>query len=265
MLYIIATPIGNLDEISKRALDTLSGCDFVACEDTRRSGLLLSRYGISKTLIKYEAHSEVGGATRIVELLRDGKNIALISDAGMPLISDPGAKIVAICIDEKISYTVISGPCACVNAVVFSGMDTRSFCMIGFLPDKKKERDEYIGRFADLQSTLVLYCPPHDLDNYLEYLHTKLGERKVAVVREMTKIYEEVVHGILGQPVNVNRKGEMVLVVEGAKPKANALLELSIANHVDYYIKTGMSKNDAIKTVAKERGVHKNEIYKYFN
>jgi len=262
MLYIIATPIGNLDEITKRALDTLTVCDFVACEDTRRSGLLLNRFGISKPLIKYESHNEAGGTAKILGLLSEGKNVVLISDAGMPLISDPGSCLITACIAESLPYTVISGPCACINAVVLSGFDTRSFCMIGFLPDKKKDRDEYIARFADLQSTLILYCPPHDLDNYLEYLYSRLGERKIAIVREMTKIYEEVVHAVLGQPIQINRKGEMVLVIEGAKPKENLLLPLSIEKHVDYYIKAGLTKNEAIKNVAKERGVHKSEIYK---
>ena len=262
MLYIIATPIGNLDEITKRALDTLNECDFVACEDTRRSGLLLNRFGISKPLIKYETHSEATSATKLLNLLREGKNIALISDAGMPLISDPGSHLITACIAESIPYTVISGPCACINAVVLSGFDTRSFCMLGFLPDKKKDRDEYIDRFADLQSTLVLYCPPHDLDNYLDYLHSRLGSRKITIVRELTKIYEDIVRGELGQSIQINRKGEMVIVIEGAKPTENPLLDLSIVNHVDYYIKSGMTKNEAIKSAAKDRVVHKNEIYK---
>ena len=226
---------------------------------------MLNRFGISKPLIKYEIHSETAGASKILNLLRENKNIALISDAGMPLISDPGSNLIASCIAENIPLTVISGPCACINAVVLSGLDTRSFCMLGFLPDKKKDRDTYIARFSDLQSTLVIYCPPHDLDDYLNYLYSRLGSRKIAIVREMTKIYEEVVYGALGQPIQVNRKGEMVIVIEGAEPKENPLLTLSVINHFDYYIKSGMTKNEAIKSVAKERGVHKSEIYKEIN
>jgi len=261
-LYIVATPIGNLSEISERALDTLRAADYIACEDTRRSGLLLSRFGISKPLIKYEAHNEAGGTARLIELLIGGAAVALISDAGMPLISDPGSRLISACIEQNIPYTVISGPCACINALVLSGLDARSFCMLGFLPERKKDRDAYMDMFKDLQATLILYCPPHDLDDYLEYLHTVLGPRKFSLIREITKLHEQVAFGVLGQPLDVTRKGEMVLVVEGAPEPPNDLLSLTIPQHVGQLIAQGLTKNDAIKRAAKERGIHKNEVYK---
>ena len=261
-LYIVATPIGNLEEISKRALDVLGGVDYIACEDTRHSGSMLGKLGISKPLIRHESHNEAASLDRLTALLREGAAVALISDAGMPLISDPGARIVSACIAESIPYTVISGPCACINALVLSGMDIRSFCMLGFLPEKNTDRDSYIDKFVSLQSTLVLYCPPHDLDRYLEYLFIKLGGRRIAIVREMTKLYEEVIHAKLGDKIEVTRKGEFVLVIEAAKPSNNEMLVLTIQEHVEILQKAGLSKNDAIKQTARERGVHKSVIYK---
>lgn len=261
MLYIVATPIGNLGEMTYRGVETLKNADAVLCEDTRRTAVLFAAYGIGTKLESYQKFSEREKASRIADRLERGENIALVSDAGMPLVSDPGGVLVSELVARGLSYTVVSGPCALVNAVVLSGLDASAFCMCGFLPERNSDRREYIARFSSLEATLVFYAPPHDVREYLDFLYGALGDRRAAVVREMTKVHEEVVRGRLGSFPEFTEKGEMVIVVEGAPPKQNELTGLPVVEHVDAYIAEGLTKKDAMKRAAADRGVSKSEIY----
>lgn len=261
MLYIIATPIGNLGEITYRAVETLKIADAVLCEDTRRTAVLMKAYGIEKPLVSYQKFNEREKSGYIVERLSKGENLALVSDAGMPLVSDPGKVLVDELIKNGLEYTVISGPCALVNAAVLSGLDTSAFCMCGFLPEKKSDRLAFIDRFKDLSATLIFYSPPHNVLADLDFLYKSLGGRNAAVVREISKLHEEVVRGRLGEFPEFTVKGEFVIVVEGAGEKKNELNDLSIPEHVDGYIAAGLSKMDAMKKVAADRNISKSEVY----
>lgn len=261
MLYIVATPIGNLGEITFRAVETLKEADAVLCEDTRRTAVLLNKYGISKPLVSYQKFSEKEKAGYIVQRLEKGENLALVSDAGMPLISDPGKVLVDELIARGLEYTVISGPCALINAAVLSGMDVSSFCMCGFLPEKNSERKKFIEKFAALTSTLIFYSPPHNVRKDLEFLFHALGARRAAVVREISKIHEEVVRGTLGDFPEFTEKGEFVIVTEGAPEKESELNSLPIAAHVENYVNEGLSKMDAVKKAAADRKMPKSAVY----
>lgn len=261
MLYIVATPIGNIKEITYRAVEVLSSVDVILCEDTRYSRILLSHYDIKKPLISYQKFNEREKCDSIINMLKDGKDVALISDAGMPLISDPGATIVKEAQKQGLQYTVVSGACACINAVVLSSLDTSRFCMVGFLPDKEGERKKTLELFKDLRATLVFYSPPHDIDRDLKTLYECLGARKVAVVREISKLYEQVCVGVLGEELNFMRKGEFVIVVEGAPPASEALNNLSVQEHIKRYLDLGKTEKEAIKAVASDRKVAKSLIY----
>ena len=211
MLYIVATPIGNLGEITYRAVETLKSVDAVLCEDTRRTAILLNRYEIKKPLVSYQKFNEREKADYIIERLKNGENLALVSDAGMPVISDPGKVLIDELIKNELEYTVVSGPCALINAVVLSGLDASAFCMVGFLPEKKSERKKQLERFSSLDCTLIFYVAPHDAKETLEFLYSELGKRKVAIVREISKLHEEVVRGELGSTIEFTEKGEFVL------------------------------------------------------
>ena len=261
MLYIVATPIGNLGEITYRAVQVLSEVDAVLCEDTRRTAVLLNHYGINKPLVSYQKFNEREKASLIVKRLEEGQNLALVSDAGMPVISDPGSVLLSEVIAKGLDYTVVSGPCALINAVVLSGLDASSFCMVGFLPERKSDRERHIAKFRDLQSTLIFYSPPHNILQDLKFLYSALGDRKFSAVREISKMYEEVVRGTLGCVPEFTVKGEFVIVVEGAQEKENELNNLTVVEHVDEYIGQGFSKKDAMKRVATDRKVSKSEIY----
>lgn len=261
MLYIVATPIGNLGEITYRAVETLKSVDFIAAEDTRHTGELLNKYGIKKPLISYHKFSEKASTGAILERLEKGQSGALVSDAGMPLISDPGSALVDALVEKGLEYTVVSGACACINALVLSGLDCSSFLMCGFLPDKTGERNKFMDKVADVESTLVFYCPPHDVEANLEFLFERLGDRRVSVVREISKIHEQVIRGRLGSLPPFTVKGEMVIVVEKAKSKADRLMGLSVKEHVKHYMSLGYDKKEAIKKTAADRKVAKSEIY----
>ncbi len=264
MLYIIATPIGNLGEITYRAVQTLGEVDAILCEDTRRTAILLNHYGISKPLVSYQKFNEREKSAYIVERLKNGENLALVSDAGMPLVSDPGSVLLSSVIENGLDYTVVSGPCALVNAVVLSGLSVSSFCMAGFLPEKKSEREKYVKKFEDLQSTLIFYSPPHNVLSDLQFLFSALGNRKFSAVREISKLHEEVIRGTLGEIPEFTQKGEFVIVVEGAKEKENELNSLTIVEHIDAYIAQGLTKKDAMKKVASDRNISKSEVYSQY-
>lgn len=261
MLYIVATPIGNIREITYRAVDVLKSVDFIAAEDTRHTMILLNEYGIKKPMLSYQKFNERERTQKIIEVLKDGKDVALVSDAGMPLISDPGSVLVSELIASGIEYTVVSGPCAAINAAVLSGMDVSGFAFAGFLPEKTAARNKFIAKFANVETTLIFYCPPHNVLADLDFLYKKLGERKVSIVREISKLHEEVIRGTLGQEWDFTVKGEIVVVVEGAKPKEEALNKLGIEEHIRHYLESGLDKKEAVKRVAADRGVAKSVIY----
>lgn len=261
MLYIVATPIGNMSEITYRAVEVLRNVDYIAAEDTRHTAELLNRYEIKKPMLSYHKFSERGQTTAIIALLEEGKNVALVSDAGMPLISDPGGVLVTELIEKGIEYTVISGPCAMVNALVLSGLDTTEFMMLGFLPEKLSVRTKLISRIRDVEATLIFYTPPHDVLSDLDFLYKNLGKRRCSVVREISKIHEQTIRFRLGEVPNFTVKGEMVIVVEGAPSKAERLSALPCVEHVKHYMSIGYTKNEAIKQTAADRKVAKSEVY----
>lgn len=262
MLYIVATPIGNMKEITLRALDVLKSVDCIAAEDTRHTAVLLNEYKIAKPLVSYQKFNERASAEKLIAMLEEGKDVALVSDAGMPLISDPGWVLVQAVAEKGLPYTVVSGPCALVNALVLSGLPTENFLMVGFLPEKTVDRKRLVDKYKDLACTLIFYSPPHNVTDDLAFLYERLGRRRVAVVREISKLHEEVVRGVLGEPLAFTVKGEMVLVVEGAPERAERLTaEMTIEEHIRYYIDAGDDKKTAIKKVAADRKIAKSLVY----
>lgn len=261
MLYLVATPIGNLKDITYRAVEVLKEVDEIACEDTRHSLTLLNAYGIKKPLVSYHKFNEKESGKKIIEKLKQGKNIALITDAGMPVVSDPGNVLVNMLLENGLEYTVIPGASACLSALVLSGLNPARFTFIGFLPEKKRDREELLENYKLAEETLIFYSAPHDVVKDVQTLYDCLGERKAVAVREITKMHESVVRFNLKDGYPNEPKGEFVLLVEGAK--APDFSSLSEFEHVKMYIKEGLDKKEAIKKVAKERGVSKSSLYKY--
>lgn len=269
-LYLVATPIGNLDDITLRAIKILKEVDFIAAEDTRHSLKLLNHLEISKPLISYHRHNEDIKSEILIEKLLDNKNIALITDAGTPGISDPGEEIVRLCLENNIKIVPIPGACAFINALICSGLDTTEFTFIGFLPLNKKNRKEKLEKIKTCTSTSILYEAPHKITSTLKDLSEILGTRKIVLARELTKIHEEFIHGTANELLEKlqNPKGEFVVLIE----KSNALElnnidflnKLSLEEHYNFYLKQGFNKNEIIKKIAKDRNVTKNEIYQYF-
>jgi 16S rRNA (cytidine1402-2'-O)-methyltransferase len=258
MLYIVATPIGNLSEITLRALETLKGADYILCEDCRHSLKLLNHYGISKPLVPHHKFNERAGVAKIVDGLRAGKNIALITDAGMPCISDPGGVLVSECIREGLEYTVVSGACAAVNAVVLSGFPS-GFLFYGFLPDKKKQRVEELSKLLEVEQTLVFYSPPHSLPADLDDLFAAFGKREACLVREISKIHEEAVRFVLGSAPALTQAGECVLLVRGAERPDPAKAESG--GRFGGTAADGAKPPDAYEKL-KALGLSRNELYK---
>lgn len=259
MLYIVGTPIGNIKEITLRAIEVLSSVDFIAAEDTRRTAILLNEYEIKKPMISYQKFNERASAQKLIDILSQGKDVALVSDAGMPLISDPGQVLTQELIKNNLAYTVVGGPCALIDALLLSGFDASRFCMLGFIPEKKSDRDKLLADYSDVKCTLIFYSSVHNVDKDLGYLYEAYGSRGVAVVREISKLYEETVRGRLGDALEFVRKGEFVLVVQGAPQRDYS--ELSVQEHYEMYVRLGLNKKDAIKKVASDRNVSKSEIY----
>jgi 16S rRNA (cytidine1402-2'-O)-methyltransferase len=266
-LYLVATPIGNLADISERALKVLSEVDFVAAEDTRNSGLMLSRLGIKRPLISYHEHNKAAKGGEIADRLAAGESCALISDAGTPAISDPGEDLVRLCAERGIPVSSIPGACAAITALTLSALATRRFCFEGFIPTASKERRARLEAISSEERTQIIYEAPHKLRKTLdELLAVCGGERKIALCRELTKLNEEALRMTLSEAVGYyaekEPRGEYVLVLEGAqKSTDSAISQMSIREHLEYYISEGMPTKDAIKTVAKERGLPKNEVY----
>lgn len=273
ILYIVPTPIGNLKDITLRALEVLNDVDLIAAEDTRQTLKLLNHFEIKKTLISYHKYNEKNKSEDIINLINEGKKIALVSDAGMPGISDPGSVIVKCCIEQGVKFEVLPGATAFTTALVYSGLDTTKFLFRGFLPRENKERKPIIQDIINCQETIILYEAPHRLLDTLSFLLSNLGDRKIAVCRELTKLYEEIYRGSISESVNYFQfnkpRGEFVLVIEGKRiedieeEKKSIWIDLSIEEHILSYINNGISKKEAIKMVAKDRNLPKNEIYKF--
>ena len=261
MLYFVATPIGNLKEITYRAVEVLGAVDCIYAENPRRSLILLNEYCIKKPVFEYQKFSEREKVREIIEKLKAGQAIALVSDAGTPLISDPGAVLIAELLKENLPYTLVSGPCAAVNAAVLSGFNLGAFCMAGFLPPHKKDREAYIAKFKTLEAALIFYVAVHDIDKDTEFLYKYLGARKVAVVREISKKFESVVRGVLGESLDFPRKGEIVLAVEGYQPQKTEPTAGLVKKKLSELIAAGAEKKEAVKIVAAELGVPKSEVY----
>ena len=268
-LYIVATPIGNLDDITLRALKILKEVDIIAAEDTRQTLKLLNHFEISKPLISYHRHNEEIKSNILIEKLKKGENIALVSDAGTPGICDPGEEVIKKAIEEKIEVIPIPGACAMINALIASGLDTKEFYFLGFLPINKKLRKEKIEKIKKSEKTIIIYEAPHKMKNTLEDLKGILKNRKIVLARELTKIHEEFIRKNIEElleDVN-NLKGEMILIIEGAEREKNVeneLNTLSLEEHYKYYEKQGFDKKEIIKKISKDRNVSKNDIYMKF-
>lgn len=264
-LYLVGTPIGNLSDISERALKVLSEVDFIAAEDTRVSGNMLSRFGIKKPLLNYFEHNKKAMGIEIVNRLSAGESCALVTDAGMPAISDPGEDIVSLCAEKNVPAVVIPGPCAAVSALAVSGLPTRRFVFEGFLPVPSGERKKILDGLKNEPRTTILYEAPHRLQKTLSDLEAALGDRRISLCRELTKINEEVIRTSISGAVkyyeSLTPRGEYVLIIEGASETDKFWSEMTEAEHVEYYTALGMTKNDAMKAAARDRGVGKSEIY----
>ena len=266
-LYIVATPIGNLEDITLRALRILKEVDLIAAEDTRQTLKLLNHLEISKPLISYHRHNEDVKTEVLIKELKQGKQIALVSDAGTPGICDPGEEVIKKCIEEEIPIVPIPGACAMINALICSGLDTKEFVFIGFLPLNKKNRKEKLEEIKNTTKTIILYEAPHKLETTLKDLKDIIMERKIVLARELTKIHEEYIRDNIDVLIERAKelKGEIVLMIEGAEKKEeNNLLDLSLEEHYVFYKEKGLSKKEIIKQIAKDRNVNKNEIYQKF-
>ena len=268
-LYLVATPIGNLDDITLRAIKILKDVDFIAAEDTRHSLKLLNHLEISKPLISYHRHNEDIKTNLLIDKLLDGKNIALISDAGTPVISDPGEEVVKKALKNNINVSPIPGACALINALIASGLDASEFTFIGFLPLNKKNRKEKLSEIQNSKNTTILYEAPHKLLSTLQDLSKILDNRKIVLAKELTKIHETFISGTAGELLNTleNPKGEFVIMIEKSQEKFDEnsyLNSLSLEEHFEFYQAQGFSKNEIIKKIAKDKNVNKNEIYQHF-
>ena len=262
-LYFVSTPIGNLKDITIRAIEVLKSVDYIACEDTRHSIVLLNAYEIKKPLISCHKFNEKTAAENIIEKIKSGNNVAYISDAGTPCISDPGTILLNAAIENGIKYTVIPGAAAFVSAVVLSGFDSAKFMFAGFLPAKNSLKTKYLESIKDFGGSIIFYSAPHDINKDINSIYKIFGERRFAAVKEITKIYERVIYGNLSEGIKEDIKGEYVLICEGAEEKENPLCSLDIKEHLKHYTDSGLSIMDAVKQTAKDRNLPKNEVYKY--
>ena len=273
MLFLCATPIGNLGDMSPRVVETLRSVDVIAAEDTRNSIKLLNHFDIHTPMTSYHEYNKVEKAKQLIGQLVNGQNIALITDAGTPAISDPGEVLVRMCLESGVQVTSLPGAAACITALTLSGLPTRRFCFEGFLPADKKEKKLVLSELADESRTMILYEAPHHLIRTLEELYEVLGQRRITLCRELTKKFETVFPTTLAGALEYYRteepKGEYVLVIEGksfAEKRQEEIAEwanMSIEEHMRFYEEQGMDRKAAMKQVAKDRGVGKREIYAY--
>ena len=266
-LYIVSTPIGNLEDITLRALNVLKEADVVACEDTRTTRKLLARYAIETPLVSYHEHNEIEKAKELLSILREGRSIALVSDAGTPCISDPGYRIVKLASEHGIEVLSIPGPSASVSALSVSGLPTSSFAFFGFLPRTKKHLTDYLSRIKNYPETLVFYESPNRVTKTLRAISEVFGDRNISLSREMTKLYEETLRGkvsdVLEALVKRNEiKGEVTIVVEGASAEIGETDPETIDRMLVQHKKIGSSLKDAVKMVSGESGYSKSKTYK---
>lgn len=260
-LYIVATPIGNLGDISFRAIDILKSVDVIACEDTRHTKILLDKYKISTKLIAYHKFNEKNSSEGIIKLLKEDKAIALVSDAGMPLICDPGSVLINRLIEENIDYTVIPGANAMLCALVLSGFDSSKFAFFGFLSEKNKEKIATIKAISNFDGTSILYSSKYNVNKDLQALRTSLNNRRVCIVNEISKVFEKKQFFDLENAVVADPTGEYVILLESAKEKEIKETEIDIEKEVDLLIKSGLTMGDACKQLSKTLGVPKRDIY----
>lgn len=269
-IYLVATPIGNLEDITLRAIRILNEVDLIAAEDTRHTLGLLNHLEIKKPLVSYYKEIERQKSDYLIKEVLEGKNIAIVSDAGTPGISDPGEEIVKKAIEEDIEIIPIPGACAFVNALIASGFNTREFSFIGFLPVNKKEKKDKLELMKNETRTLIFYEAPHKMKATLEAFRDVFGNRKIVLARELTKIHEEFIRSTIEEVLEKEEyKGEFVILLEGAEEskqdiELKNLNELSLEEHYEKYEKEGFEKKEIIKKIAKDRNVSKNEIYQYF-
>ena len=267
ILYLVATPIGNLNDMTYRAVEVLKEVDEIAAEDTRQTLKLLNHFEINKPMFSYHRHNEDVKTDLVINKLLEGKNIAIVTDAGTPGISDPGEVAVKQAIEEGITVIPIPGACAMVNALVASGLDTNQFAFYGFLPLNNKNRKDQIDELIKEKKTAILYEAPHRIIDTLKDIDKNLPDRKVVVAHELTKIHESFYRGTPTEVIEKigNPKGEYVILIEGNKvEEENELLNLSLEDHYKYYENQGFEKKEIIKKIAKDRGVNKNTIYQHF-
>lgn len=267
-LYLVATPIGNLSEMTYRAVEILKNVNFIAAEDTRNTVKLLNHFEIDTKLISHHEHNLVTSIPKIIQLLEEGNDIALVSDAGYPAISDPGYELVKAAITKDINIVPISGANACLNALVVSGIAPQPFLFYGFLDHQDKKKKKELELLKKYQETIVFYEAPHRIKKTLKLMLDIFGNRHIALCREITKKHEEINRGTIEEILTVvdDMKGEMVIVVEGAtEVEEDIVFEQSIEEHVNEYIEKGMSTKDAIKEVAKQRNVSKNVVYQEYH
>lgn len=272
ILYLCATPIGNLEDITYRVVRILNEVDLIAAEDTRNSIKLLNHFEIKTPMTSYHEYNKIDKGNYLISKLLSGENIALITDAGTPGISDPGEELVKMCYESGVKVTSLPGAVACITALTLSGKDTRRFCFEAFLPSDKKERKDILEQLNRETRTIIMYEAPHRLTKTLKELLQSLGNREISVCRELTKRYETVYRNSIENTITYYEengvKGECVLVIEGASREAQKLeeqdawLELSIEEHMNHYEKNGHNNKEAMKLVAKDRGVSKRDIYK---
>lgn len=270
-LYLCATPIGNLQDMTPRVVETLQTVDVIAAEDTRNSIKLLNHFDIHTPMTSYHEYNKVEKAKQLIAQLQSGQNIALITDAGTPAISDPGEVLVRMCHENLIPVTSLPGPAACITALTLSGLSTRRFCFEGFLPSDKKEKRQLLEELASESRTMILYEAPHHLVRTLEELYEALGERRITLCRELTKKFETVMPTSFGKALEFYKteepRGEYVLVIEGKSYEEKRREEISswesmtIEEHMAYYENQGIDNKTAMKQVARDRGVGKREIY----
>ena len=263
-LYLVPTPIGNLSEMSPRAIEVLNSVDVIACEDTRTSGTLLKHFDIHARLIACHNFNEQSSVKGIIALMEEGKNVALISDAGYPLINDPGQRVVSEVSEMGFNVVPVSGPSAFLNALVASGLIAQPFLFVGFLPQGNGERKKKLMEYRDYPMTMIFYEAPHRIDRMLETCLEVLGDRKCTLARELTKKHEEFIRGTISEVLSIvdDIRGEMVILIEGKQTSDDdSLQEEDILTMVNTYINEGMSTKDAIKATVKSTGLSKNEVY----
>ena len=270
-LYLCATPIGNLSDISTRVLDTLKEADLIAAEDTRNTIKLLNHFGIKTPMTSYHEYNKYDKAAELIGLIRQGKDIALVTDAGTPAISDPGEVLVRMCHEEGIRVTSLPGPCALITALTLSGMPARRFCFEGFLPSEKKERKEILGQIASEQRTVILYEAPHHLRETLKQLFDAMGNREICICKELTKKHERYMQTTLEEAISHysenEPRGEYVLIIKGLDPaqirtkEQEIWLKMPIEEHMAIYEAKGLDRKECMKRVAMDRGQSKREVY----